>query len=84
MKGRMTMKMKYVATGFATLAIGGLCSGALAQTSSSQATSVDLNESTQAEIDRALSAAPPDLAREEQRVHRRGQLAALRPLREAQ
>jgi len=57
------MKMKYVATSVATLVISGLCSGALAQTPSSQATSVDLNESTQAEIARALSAAPPDVAR---------------------
>jgi hypothetical protein len=44
MKGRMTMKMKYVAASFATLVIGGLCLGALAQTPSSQATSVDLND----------------------------------------
>ena len=39
---------------FATLVIGGLCSGAIA----------GLNESTQTEIARALSAASPDVARE--------------------
>jgi hypothetical protein len=64
MKGRMSMKRKYAASSFATLVIGGLCSGgALAQAPSSPATSVELNESTQAEIARALSAAPPDVAR---------------------
>ena len=56
-------KMKNVAASCATLVIGGLGSGAVAQTPSSQATSVDLNKSTQAEIARALSTAPPDVAR---------------------
>ena len=76
------MKMKYVAASFATLVIGSLCSGALAQTPSSQATSADLNESTQAEIARALSAAPPDVAREARvaRVDSQGKIVeVLRP-----
>ncbi|MCL2385438.1 MAG: hypothetical protein FWC84_06385 [Alphaproteobacteria bacterium] len=53
------MKMKYVAASFAALGIGGPYSGALAQTPSSQT-----DKSTQEEIARALSAAPPDVARE--------------------
>jgi hypothetical protein len=60
----LPIKSKGIVASFATLAIGVLCSGTLAQTPSSQASSVDLNESTQTEIARALSAAPPDVARE--------------------
>jgi hypothetical protein len=60
----LAIKSNGLVASFATLAIGGLCSGTLAQTPSSQASSVDLDESTRTEIARALSAAPPDAARE--------------------
>jgi hypothetical protein len=44
--------------------IGGLCSGVMAQMPSSPAISAGMDESTQTEIARALSAAPPDVARQ--------------------
>jgi hypothetical protein len=49
-----------LAATFTTLVIGGVCSGGMAQTP--QASSPGSNESTQTEITRALSAAPPDIA----------------------
>lgn len=49
-----------LAATFTTVVIGGVCSGGMAQTP--QASSPGSNESTQTEITRALSAAPPDVA----------------------
>jgi hypothetical protein len=47
---------------FIILVIGSVSSGAMAQTPSSEASSLGSIESTQNEITRALSAAPPDVA----------------------
>ena len=61
----MSPRERYVklAATFAAIVIG-TCSAAVAQTPSSQASSAGSDESPQTKIARALSAAPPDVARE--------------------
>jgi hypothetical protein len=60
----------------------GTCSAVVAQTPSSQASSAGSDESTQTKIARALSAAPPDVAREAKVAEVDSQGRIVRVLRE--
>jgi hypothetical protein len=79
----MSPMERYVmlAATFATIVIG-TCSAVVAQTPSSQASSAGSDESTQTKIARALSAAPPDVAREAKVAEVDSQGRIVRVLRE--